>query len=130
MRLLLDTHTLAWAIGAPEQLSETARALLEDSLNSLLVSPVSIWEMSIKHHSGKWPEIAPFLEDKLYARFLSQLGASECLISSQHTRLAGQFSQAHRDPFDRLLVAQAICENVALVSIDAVLDSFPLTRIW
>ena len=130
MRLLLDTHVLAWAVGAPERLSERVRALLEAPENQLCVSPVSIWEMSIKHHAGKWPDVAPFLDEQLYARLLTQLGAKECPITSQHTRLAGQFAQDHRDPFDRLLMAQAICEGVLLVSVDAVLDNFPVTRIW
>jgi PIN domain nuclease of toxin-antitoxin system len=130
MRLLLDTHALAWAIGAPERLSDQVRELLESQENALFVSPVSVWEMSIKNRAGKWPEVAPFLDEQLYAKLLSQLDARECLITSQHTRLAGQFEQDHRDPFDRLLVAQTICEGILLVSIDAVLDSFPITRIW
>ena len=130
MRLLLDTHVLAWAIGAPERLSDSVRELLETQESVLMVSPVSVWEMSIKHRAGKWPEVAPFLDEQLYTKLLSQLGARECLITSQHTRLAGQFEQDHSDPFDRLLVAQAICEGMLLVSIDAVLDSFPVTRIW
>lgn len=130
MRLLLDTHVLAWAIGAPERLSDSVRELLETQESVLMVSPVSVWEMSIKHRAGKWPEVAPFLDEQLYTKLLSQLGARECLITSQHTRLAGQFEQDHRDPFDRLLVAQAVNEGMLLVSIDAVLDSFPVTRIW
>jgi len=130
MRLLLDTHTLAWVVGQPESLSTTARTLLEDPTNPILVSPVSVWEMSIKHKLGKWPEVAPFLDEKLYSQFLERLRAEEVAITSRHTRLAGQFTMEHRDPFDRLLAAQAVCEGLVLLSKDTALDGFPLTRLW
>ena len=130
MRLLLDTHALAWAVAAPENLSETARAALEDPATRIYVSPVSIWEMSIKFKLGKWPEVAPFLDDVTYTQFLFRLDAEELCITSRHTRLAGQFSADHRDPFDRLLAAQSVEEGMTILSRDAALDSFPLTRLW
>ena len=99
-------------------------------MNPILVSPVSIWEMSIMHKLGKWPEVSPFLDEKLYSQFLEQLRAEELTITSRHTRLAGQFVMQHRDPFDRLLAAQAVCEGMVLLSKDAILDTFPLTRLW
>lgn len=130
MRYLLDTHVLAWAVGDPARLSETARTILSDVSNELLVSPANIWEMSIKHHLGKWPEVAPFMDEALYAQFSRRLGTQELVIRSSHTRLAGQFKEDHRDPFDRLLSAQAILEGVAIISKDAVLDRFPVMRVW
>lgn len=130
MRYLLDTHTLAWAVGDPERLSERARALLGDPGNAPLVSPASIWEMSIKHHAGKWPEVAPFLDDDLRASMSRRLGAQELCISSAHARLAGGFEATHKDPFDRLLAAQAVLEGVALISKDPALDGFPIARLW
>ena len=130
MRYLLDTHTLAWAVGDPTYLSEKALERLNDISSELLVSPVSIWEMSIKHHLGKWPEVAPFMDEALYAGFIKRLGAQELVIRSSHTRLAGGFKLEHKDPFDRLLAAQATLEGITLLSKDGVLDLFPVTRVW
>ena len=130
MRYLLDTHTLAWAVGDPARLSETAKRYLHDPKNELLVSPVCIWEMSIKHYAGKWPEVAPFMDEARYAEFSRRLNAQELVIRSPHTRLAGQFKVEHKDPFDRLLAAQAVLEGVALISKDTALDQFPVTRVW
>lgn len=130
MRLLLDTHTLAWAVGDPSLLSGRVHALLLDSGNELLVSPASVWEMSIKHRAGKWPEVAPFMDEQLYDGFVKRLGVQELPIHVPHTRLAGQFNLDHKDPFDRLLAAQALLEGIPLVSKDTALDPFPITRVW
>ena len=126
MRLLLDTHTLAWAVGDASLLGGEAAALLSDTKNTLLVSPASLWEMSIKYHAGRWPEVAPFLDEQLYAGFTQRLGLQELPVRIPHTRLAGQFKLEHKDPFDRLLAAQALLEGVALVSKDAAFDAFPV----
>lgn len=130
MRYLLDTHTLAWAVGDPGLLSPKAHALLSDPENELLVSPASIWEMSLKHHTGRWPEVAPFLDEKCYAQFSRRLGAQELAIRIPHARLAGQFRVDYKDPFDRLLAAQAILEGVPLISKDLALEQFPIVRAW
>ena len=130
MRYLLDTHVFAWAAGNPSLLSETAAQTLKSPQNQLFISPASVWEMSIKHAAGKWQEVVPFMDEKLYARFVRRLGASELLISHRHTRLAGQLKGNHKDPFDRLLVAQALLEDMTLVSKDEVLDSFGVRKLW
>jgi PIN domain nuclease of toxin-antitoxin system len=130
MRVLSDTHTLAWMIGQPDNLSSKVKTLLEAPETKLLVSAVSIWEMSIKYKLGRWPEVAPFMDEDLYNRFIKQLDAEELFISSRHTRLAGQFDMSHKDPFDRLVVAQAVLEGIPILSKDDVLDEFPITRIW
>jgi PIN domain nuclease of toxin-antitoxin system len=130
VRILLDTHALAWAIGDPTRLRATARTVLEDPATQVLFSPASIWEMSIKHTLGKWPEVAPFLDDVLSATLIARLGATELPIVSKHTRLAGAFNMNHKDPFDRLLVAQAVIEGLTILSADDVLDAFPVTRLW
>jgi PIN domain nuclease of toxin-antitoxin system len=130
MRYLLDTHTFAWIVGDPSKLSQTVRDLANDPSNQLVISPVALWEMSIKYHKGKWPEAAPFLEHSQYLMFLDMLAAIELAINSEHTRLAGSFSMSHQDPFDRLLVAQAAHNNLPLLSKDTQLDAFPITRIW
>lgn len=130
MRYLLDTHTLAWAITQPDQLSQSALELLQDPLNPLVVSPVSVWEMSTKHKLGKWPEVALFTDEALYTGFLNPLGADELPINSRHARLAGQLASAHKDPFDRLLAAQAVLEGIPILSKDFSLDGFPIVRVW
>lgn len=88
MRLLLDTHTLAWVVGDPSLLSERAHALLLDPENELLVGPASVWEMSIKHRAGKWPEVAPFMDEQRYAGFAQRLGVQE---HKPHARSKGCF---------------------------------------
>lgn len=130
MRYLLDTHTFAWAVSAPDQLSPKVQAILKNPSNGVLISAAVIWEMSIKHHLGKWPEVAPFLDEQQYAAILRMLGGEELPIRHTHARLAGQWQVAHRDPFDRLLVAQALLEGVPILSRDAVLDQFPIQRVW
>ncbi|GHF64671.1 PIN domain nuclease of toxin-antitoxin system [Deinococcus metalli] len=130
MRYLLDTHTFAWAVGDPSRLSPAAHAVVRAPENTLLVSAVSTWEMSIKHHLGKWPEVAPFLDDALYATFLEHLRAEELPIMHAHARLAGQWNLPHRDPFDRMLAAQATLEGVPILSADTVLGMFPVQRVW
>lgn len=86
--------------------------------------------MSIKYHAGRWPEVAPFLDEQLYAGFAQRLGLQELPVRIPHTRLAGQFKLEHKDPFDRLLAAQALLEGVALVSKDPAFDAFPIHRVW
>lgn len=130
MSFLLDTHTLAWAVGDPSLLGPNALAHLQDPASVLLVSPASIWEMSIKHRAGKWPEVAPFLDDQRFAAFMKRLGASELPIRLPHARLAGQFDVAHKDPFDRLLAAQALLEGVTLLSQDPAFEDFPVACAW
>ena len=130
MRYLPDTHTLAWAVGQSPRLSPRVRKIIEDLDSEPFVSSASIWEMSIKCKSGRWPEVLPFMEEKLYAQFLTQLRAVELPISSRHARVAGQFDARHKDPFDRLIAAQSFLEGLPLLSKDSRLDEFPISRIW
>ena len=130
MRYLLDTHTFAWAVLELEKLSPQVQKILEDPENSRIISAVSLWEMSIKHKLGKWPEVAGFMDEAQYLEDLDQLQAEELPIYSQHARLAGQFDMEHKDPFDRLLAAQAMLEGIPILSKDAMLDQFPITRVW
>ena len=130
MRCLLDTHTFVWAVQQPTLLSHTATQLLENPATQVFISAVSVWEMSLKHQLGKWREVAAFMDDDLYTNFLLRLNATELEISSRHARLAGQFSTAHKDPFDRLLAAQAILEGMPIISKDPLLESFGVTRVW
>ncbi|TAJ46824.1 MAG: type II toxin-antitoxin system VapC family toxin [Herbiconiux sp.] len=117
MRLLLDTHTLYWAVREPDRIPDAATRLIIDPANELLVSAVAPWELGIKHRSGRFPEAGPFL--LTLDRYVDTLGASELPISIEHSLAAGQLEWAHRDPFDRMLAAQAIIENAVLVTADA-----------
>ena len=122
MRLLLDTHIFLWAVLEPERLRPRLRSLLEDPDNALLVSAVSAFEITTKHRLGKLPGAAVLLEQ--YALTLGELRASELPITTAHALKAGSWHTPHRDPFDRLLAAQASVEQLPLVSVDALMAEF------
>lgn len=129
MTVLLDAHAFVWAVTAPERLSESAREVLEDARVPLLLSAASAWEISIKHRSGRWPEVAVLIRQ--YERVAARLGATHLPLSSDHALVAGGLEWEHTDPFDRALAAQAIREGVALVSCDRAFSELPgLAVIW
>lgn len=122
MKLLLDTHLLLWAAGQPEQLSATARTLLDDPQNELLFSSASLWEIAIKRGLGR----ADFRVDpRLLRRGLLDNGYSELPITSEHTVAVDGLPAIHKDPFDRILVAQAIVEGIALLTADPLVAQYP-----
>ena len=129
--MLLDTHVLVWAMMAPERLSATARdaLVLADERS---VSAASLYEITLKAILGKWPEVAPLLSIDLDARLRAD-GFAVVPASGPVMERAGRFDWAHRDPFDRIIVATALERNVAVVSKDDTLDTVPggdLARIW
>jgi len=128
MKLLLDTHTFLWFVLGDAQLSGTARALITDPANEKLVSPASYWEIAIKISIGKYTLHEPF-EDFL-DRGIVQNGFVILGIDPKHVVALAALPFHHRDPFDRLLVAQAVVEQAALVSVDATLDAYPISRLW
>lgn len=122
MKLLLDTHLLLWAAGQPEQLSVTARALLDDPQNELLFSAASLWEIAIKRGLGR----DDFRVDpRLLRRGLLDNGYGELAITSQHVVTIDGLPPIHKDPFDRILVAQSIVEGFALLTTDPVVAQYP-----
>ena len=128
MRLLLDTHTMYWYIEGDPQLSTTARTLIQDASNDVLISPASYWEIAIKVSLEKWQLNRP------YADFidigLKQYGFLILPILPDHTaRLIGMPFH-HKDPFDRLLIAQALAEEIPIISVDSALDDYGVTRLW
>lgn len=128
MRLLVDTHAVAWFSLSDPQLSATAAAALADRANEVFVSPASYWEMAIKIHLGKWTIGKPYadLVDDLWAAY----GFEILPVAPDHTtRLIG-LPDHHNDPFDRLIAVQALAENLTLVSKDAVFDLYGVPRIW
>lgn len=129
MRLLLDTHTLLWALVEPANLSPRATALIRDMQNLVLVSAASAWEIATKYRLGKLPHAAGLVEG--YASHLATLRADELPIRSSHALVAGNFRLQHRDPFDRMLAAQALVEGIPLVTNDAVFRDFSgLKTVW
>ena len=129
MRLLLDTHILLWYVLDDPQLSATARALILDPANEILISPASYWEIAIKVSIGKLALHSPF-EDFLDL-CLIRYGFAILPVEPRHAaRVAGlPFYAGHKDPFDRLLVAQALADGLTLVSVDAKLDQHAVSRL-
>ena len=128
MKLLLDTHTLLWFIGGETSLSATARQAIEDPLNDKFVSIVSIWETAIKVSIGKMPMTTPF--DALFPKQLQINGFDLLPVKIEHTSAITNLPFHHRDPFDRMLTAQSLIENMSVVSIDGVFDYYGVTRLW
>lgn len=128
MRMLLDTHTLLWFVDASSNLSDQARELIDDPANQKVVSIVSLWEIAIKHSLGRLALSLPL--SQYIATHLTPSKVALLPIEIPHLLTFAQLPWHHRDPFDRLLVAQAIAENIPLISIDAVLDAYPVQRRW
>jgi len=125
---LLDTHVLLWWWFLPEQLSSGVLTLLQDPASRLWVSAASVWELSIKHNSGKLPDVQEALAD--LEGLLQADGLQSLPIRHAHGLRAGAFPQAHRDPFDRMLAAQAEIERLVLLSADPALALFPCRTFW
>lgn len=122
MRLLLDTHAFVWALVEPARLSRRALAAIENPASSILVSAASALEIATKHRLGTLPGVRPLLE--AYAVHLAAFRAEELPILSTHALRAGAFAMDHRDPFDRLLAAQALIESIPLVTADPAFAQF------
>ena len=122
MKLLLDTQLLLQAAGQPERLSAAARELLNDPRNDLLFSAASLWEIAIKHTLGR----EDFrVEPRLLRRGLLNNGYAELPITSRHAVNIDGLPPLHKDPFDRLLLAQALSEGIILLTGDAQLARYP-----
>jgi PIN domain nuclease of toxin-antitoxin system len=122
MKLLLDTHLLLWAAGEPKRLSKQARTLIDNPDNELLFSAASLWEIAIKRGLGR----EDFRVDaRLLRRGLLDNGYSELPIVSDHVVATESLPLIHKDPFDRILVAQATVEGVTLLTMDSVVSQYP-----
>jgi PIN domain nuclease of toxin-antitoxin system len=122
VKLLLDTQILLWSAGQPDRLSATARRLLGDRRNDLLFSAASLWEIAIKSTLGR----EDFrVEPRVLRRGLLDNGYAELPVTSQHAVQIDALPRLHKDPFDRLLLAQAQCEGVTLLTADAQLARYP-----
>lgn len=128
MKLLLDTHTFLWFIIGDSKLNPKAQSLIEDENNKKLVSIVTLWEIAIKGSLGKLTLEAPF--HILFPKQLEINGLDLLPIKIDHLTEVTKQPFHHRDPFDRLLIAQAIVENLSILSIDAAFDDYPIDRLW
>lgn len=128
MKLLLDTHAFLWFIMGSSNLSTNARALVEEVANEKFLSVASLWEMAIKLSIGKLTLSAPL--DVLIPQQLSLNGIALLNIEIAHAAMVAALPFHHRDPFDRLLIAQAMVEKTPIVSVDAAFNAYPVTRLW
>jgi PIN domain nuclease of toxin-antitoxin system len=127
VRYLLDTHTFFWAVSDVTQLTSKVLTALSDPKAEVFVSSASAWEMSIKHRSGRFPEAALILPD--FYKTLAKARFLELMISSEHGIAAGDLAWIHKDPFDRVLVAQAQLEHLILVTSDSIMMQSDLVQI-
>lgn len=123
---LVDTHVLLWLLGDPERIAEPARSSLADRANPLLVSVASALEITTKVRVGKL-DAADLTAT--FARRVNDIGADVLPIMLDHALLAGSMAWSHRDPFDRLLVAQATLEDATFVTVDSAIVGLPVPRI-
>lgn len=128
MRLLLDTHAFLWAIAEEERLSQRVRDLLQDLNNDVLVSLASIWEIAIKAGLGHL-DVPDDLEGFI-AKQLSRTGIAMLPIEFRHVVGVRDLPMHHRDPFDRLLIAQSRIERIPIISVDARFNAYGVDIVW
>ena len=128
MRLLLDTHAFLWWLAGNTRLSMSARRAVEDPDNDVIVSAASAWEIATKHRIGKLSEAVVVAQD--VAGAIASQGFEELPITVEDAKRAGGLPGPHGDPFDRMLIAQAMARGLVLVSIDRVFDKYGVRRVW
>jgi PIN domain nuclease of toxin-antitoxin system len=128
LRALLDTHTLLWWILEDSALTQTARETIAETNNTMLVSAASAWELAIKFRLGKLPRA-----EDLVSNFSSEVereGFQLLPISPEHGIRAGLLPGSHKDPFDRMLIAQSQAENTPIISNETVFEAYGVRRLW
>ena len=129
MTYLLDTHVMRWALTDPTRLGPTARDVIANRSSRLVVSAVSAWEISTKHRLGKLPQADVLLGG--YGKHLDRLGAIRLSVTEDHALLAGRLDWNHRDPFDRMLAAQAMIESLVIITSDPAFAGCPgVPTLW
>ncbi|MCY4475158.1 MAG: type II toxin-antitoxin system VapC family toxin [Chloroflexi bacterium] len=128
MRLLLDTHAIIWWFAGNPILTTNTQQAIADTSNDKFISAASAWEIATKYRIGKLPDAKELVED-----FRTQVGSQgfiELPVSLEHAVRAGSLPGPHRDPFDRILIAQAIIDDLTLVSNETLFDSYGVRRMW
>ena len=128
MRILLDTHTFVWWFAGDRRLSRRAQTAIASKRNTIHVSAASAWEIATKHRIGRLPEVGPLLQD-MQAHIAAQ-GFIALDITVDHAQRAGSLPGDHRDPFDRLLAAQAQADRLTIASNDEAFDDLGVERLW
>ena len=128
MVAILDSHALIWTLDDPSRLGPAATAILQDPANRLMISVVTVWEVAIKVGRGRLPLSLPFRA--WMDRAVTDLGLAVLPITLDHAERQVGLPFHHRDPFDRMIAAQALVEGIPLVSTDAIFDAYGVTRLW
>ena len=128
MRVLLDTHAVLWALRSTRHIPSWLLDLLTDPVTGIVVSAVTPWELGLKHRLGKLPEAEPLVIN--WEACMARLRAEQLAITHGHGLIAASLEWLHRDPFDRMLAAQAVAEGLPLLSADQVFDSAPNVVRW
>ena len=128
MRLLLDTHAFLWWLAGSERLSQQARQAIANEANDVLVSAASAWEIATKHRLGKLRNAEIVALD--IAGAISGQGFEELAITVDDAGRAGELPGPHRDPFNRMLISQALARNLFLISIETLFDQYGVRRLW
>ena len=128
MRTLLDTHAFLWWIADSRRLSETARRAIANEADTIFVSAASAWEITTKHRIGKLAHAEAVALDVTGS--LASQGFEELAITVDDAARAGRLPGLHRDPFDRVLIAQALARDLAIVSVDQAFDGYGVHRLW
>lgn len=128
MKLLLDTHAFLWWLAGDDFLSIAAQSAIADERNGIFISAASAWEITTKHRIGKLPGVAAIIADLDGA--IADQGFIGLPISLRHGQTAGTLPGPHRDPFDRMLIAQAMLDDLVLVSNEQSFDAYGVRRLW
>jgi PIN domain nuclease of toxin-antitoxin system len=128
VRLLIDTHTLIWAADDPTRLSGLATAALQDPANDLLLSAATVWELAIKIGQGRLTLSLPYRQ--WMEKAITDLELSILPITVEYAERQAGLPAHHKDPFDRLIIAQALVEGIAVAGADPAFDAYGVTRIW
>ena len=128
MRCLLDTHTLLWWLFDDPKLSHRVRTTIAAPENEILVSAASAWEIATKYRIGKLPEVGDIVSQ--FPLYLRKARFTALEVSVDHALLAGSLPGPHRDPFDRMLIAQAKLQSVPIVTIEAIFADYGVTVLW
>jgi PIN domain nuclease of toxin-antitoxin system len=128
VRLLLDTHAFLWWLAGESALSPAARKAIGEDKNTIFISAASAWEIATKYRIGKLPGVASIVGN--LGAVIADQGFTDLPICLYHAQVAGTLPGVHRDPFDRLLVAQALLEKLLIVSNEQQFDAFGVSRLW
>jgi len=128
VRLLLDTHTFLWFVTNDPQLSENALDAVAEPTNEVLLSPASYWEIAIKVSLGKYPLTVPF--ETFFQEGIEGSEMAILPIEVRHAAVLSSLPMHHKDPFDRMMISQAIVEQIPIVSADSALDAYGVQRWW